>query len=323
LSSFIGTLSTTSHPTDLITGALALSALATFGLGLLLARGDRRRRRGAGVAFLVTTFLAAGSAAYFVQLDFLINTLQDQAPGILIAVVAVLVAAGLRRVLPAVATQIGLVLSIAALGGAILSWVKSIVYPTYLGDGFSTNPAPLPAEPVGLIVVAAAWWLLVALGLGLLALFEARHQAADPAAGHRAATTRFLAGIVAVVGVWIELTANGSLGEDLYGRLIEPWTADLVLLVLAAVLLERAFRRDSTAFVLPAAFALILAMTDFNFSYLAESTYVGLLIEGGILLAVGFVGDRVRRRLGRSGSGPDIGGLGPPADHEVATIQDL
>ena len=53
-----------------------------FGLGVLLLRGDRRRRRGAGVAFLVTTFLAAGSAGYFVQLDFLRNALPDQAPGI-------------------------------------------------------------------------------------------------------------------------------------------------------------------------------------------------------------------------------------------------
>ena len=76
------------------------------------------------MAFLATTFLAAGSAAYVVQMDFLRNTLQDQAPRVLIAVVAVVVAAGLRRVLPAVATQVGLVLSLTGLAGAILSWVQ-------------------------------------------------------------------------------------------------------------------------------------------------------------------------------------------------------
>lgn len=321
---FIGTLSTTSHPTDFMTGALALSALIMFGLGLFLARGDRRRRRGAGVAFLVTTILAAGSAAYFVQLDFLRNTLQDQAPGILIAAVAVLVAAGLRRALPAVATQVGLVLSIAALGGAVLAWASEFVYPTDLGSGggYTTNPVPQPAEPVGLIVASAAWWLLVAFGLGLLALLEEHHQPTDPSAAHRAAITRFLAGTIAIIGASIELTASGSLGEDSYGRLIDPWVADVAIVVLAAILLERAFRRDSTAFVLPAALGLILAMTDFNFSYLAQSTYVGLLIEGAILLAVGFVGDRVRRRLSRSHQGSAIGGPRLPADNEAATIQD-
>ena len=100
-----------------------------------------------------------------------------------------------------------------------------------------------------------------------------------------------------MLGAASELTASGSLGGDEYGRLIEPWMADLAILAIAAVLLERAFRRDSTAFVLPAAIGLILAMTDFNFSYLAQSRSIGLLIEGGILLAVGFVGTRIRRRL--------------------------
>jgi hypothetical protein len=322
---FIGNLSMTSHPTEILTGALALSALVTFGIGLLLARGDRRRRRGAGIAFLATTFLAAGSAAYLVQMDFLRNTLQDQAPGVLIAVVAVVVAAGLRRVLPAVATQVGLVLSLAGLGGAILSWVQSIVYPTNFGSGggYTTNPAPTPAEPVGLVVAAAAWWLLLAFGFGLLALFEARHETSDQAAGHRAAATRFLAGIVAVGGAASELTASGSLGGDQYGRLIEPWIADLALLAIAAVLLERAFRRDSTAFMLPAAIGLILAMTDFNFSYLAQSTYVGLLIEGAILLMVGFIGSRLRGRLRGAGRIPTSDVPDPPAEPQVATIQDV
>lgn len=321
---FIGSLSTTSHPTDFLTGALGLSALATFGLGLVLARGDRRRRRGAGVLFLVTTFLAAGSAAYFVMLDFLRNTLQDQAPGVLIAAVAVIVAAALRRVLPAVATQVGLVLSLAGLAGAILSWVRSIAYPSNFGSGggLTTNPAPIPAEPVGLVVAAALWWLLVAFCLGLLALFEARHEATDPEAARRASTTRFLAGIIAVGGAANELTHSGSLGGGDYGRLLEPWMADLALLAIAAVLLERAFRRDSTAFVLPAAIGLILALTDFNFSYLAESTYVGLLIEGGILLAVGFIAGRLRQRLRGAGRPPAAGIADPQADPPVATIQD-
>jgi len=318
---FIAELSSTSHPTEILAGALALSALAMFGFGLFLARGDRRRHRAAGIAFLVTTFLAAGSAAYVVQTDVLRNTLQDQAPGVLIAFVAVLVAAGLRRALPAVATQVGLILSLIALWGAYNAWAQSILYPTDFGDGVGYVPNAAP-EPAWLILAAAGWWLLLALGLGILALYEARREAVDNGARNRAATTRFLAGLVAVLGVTTQLTSSGSLGGDQYGRLIEPWIADLALLAIVAVLLERAFRRGSTAFVLPAAIGLILAMTDFNFSYLAQSRSIGLLIEGGILLAVGFVGTRIRRRLGRSGAGPAAPAPDPPPAVPVATIED-
>ena len=320
----IAELSSTSHPTEILVGALAASAIAMFGLGLFLARGDRRRHRAAGIAFLSTIVLAAGAAAYLVQIDALRNTLSDQAASVVIAAVTALVAGGLRRVLPAVAPQVGLVLSIVGLGGAMLSWVSSIVYPTDLGSagGYTTQIGPQAAEPVGLILAAAAWWLMMAFGLGLLALYEARREAIDAGARYRAASTRFLAGLVAVLGAASELTSSGSLGGDQFGRLIEPWMADLAILAIAAVLLERAFRRGSTAFVLPAAIGLILAMTDFNFSYLAQSRSIGLLIEGGILLAVGFVGTRLRRRLGRSGAGPTAAVPNTPPAMPVATIED-
>lgn len=127
---------------------------------------------------------------------------------------------------------------------------------------------------------------------------------------------------MAVLGAAGELTSSGSLGGDQYGRLIEPWLADLALLAIAAVLLERAFRRDSTAFVLPAAIGLILAMTDFNFTYLAQTRSIGLLIEGGILLAVGFVGSRIRRRFGRSSPRPP-GPTPSLPQSPVGTIEDL
>jgi hypothetical protein len=298
---FIGTLVAGSHPDAVLTGGMTLAALITFGIGVFLARGDSRRRRGAGVAFLTTTFLAAGAAAFLVQMDVLRNTLQGQAPGVLIALVAVTVAAGLRRLLPAVITQFGLLVAFAGLAGAILSWFQSVVFPTNPGDG-PCCPQPTP-EPVSLLIVGAAWWLLAALGLGLLAIAEARQADADPAAGRRVALTRFSAGLVAVAGVASSLAQSGYRGNDTYGRILEPWLADLAILAVALVLVERAFRRDSTAFILAAAIGLIIALTDFNFSYLAQSTYIGLLIEGVILLAVGFGGDGLRRRLSAGESG--------------------
>lgn len=287
----------------ILTGGLTLAALVLFGLGVFLAGGDGRRRRGAGIVFVMTTTLAAGAAAFFVQLDFLINRLQGQAPGILITIVAVAVAASLRRLLPAVTTQFGLIAALAGLAGAILAWFQELVYPVSSFGAPTLTPTFGPPEPVGLLLAAAAWWLLVGLGLGILGMVEARHAQADPAAARRAAITRFWAGLVTVAGVASALTQTGSTGGGSYGRLLEPRIADLAILGLAAVLVGLAFRRDSSAFILSGAIGLIVGLTDFNFSYLAQSTYVGLLIEGAILLAVGFAGNRLRRRFDRSRGG--------------------
>lgn len=301
---FLARVAGTDDRDAILTGGTAVAAVAMFGLGVVLAGGDRRRRRGAGVAFLVTTALAAGAAGFLVQLDFLRNTLQGAAPGILIAGVAVAVAIGLRRLLPAVSTQSGLVFALTGLAAAVLSWLQELVHPSDLNGGFSTDGSFPTPEPVGLVLFAGAWWLLVALGLGIIGLYEARTVDADGASSRRAAMTRFWAGLVAVAGLASALTLSGELGDGLYGRVLEPWIADVAILALAAILTERAFRRGSNAFVLAAAIGLIIALTDFNFSYLSESTDVGLLIEGGILLAVGFAGDRLRRRLDRSGGVP-------------------
>ena len=78
------------------------------------------------------------------------------------------------------------------------------------------------------------------------------------------------------------------------------------MLVLAAVLVERAFRRDATSFIYAAALGLIVALTDFNVSYLSNSTEIALLIEGLILLGVGVAADRLRRRIGQSGDTPPV-----------------
>lgn len=185
----------------ILTGGLTLAALAMFGLGSFLASGNRRRRRGAGIAFLAATTMAAGAAAFLVQLDFLRNTLQEEAPGILIAVVAVVVAASLRRVLPAVVTQLGLLVALTGLAGAVLAWFQNLIYPFHVGGGYTLNPVPRPPFPLGLVLAAGIWWLFVALGLGLLGRVEARHPEADGAGLRRAALTRFWAIFIAVLGL--------------------------------------------------------------------------------------------------------------------------
>ena len=85
---------------------------------------------------------------------------------------------------------------------------------------------------------------------------------------------------------------------------MEPWVGDLALLVLSAILVERAFRRDATSFIYAAALGLMIALSDFNLTYLSDTTEAALLFEGLILLAVGFAADRLRRRIGRDGAQP-------------------
>jgi hypothetical protein len=293
---FLARIAGTSDRDAILTAGTAVAAIVMAALGRFLMNGDARRRRAAGVAFLAAVGLIAGAAEFLVQL----LGVQGAVTGIVVALLTVAAAVLLRLVLPAVTTQLGLVGGLTGLAVAVMGWIQSVLVGDFNGGGFTTDQAFAPAEPVAFVLLSAALWLVVALGLGLLGLFEARTGRTDPAAARRAAMTRFYAGLVGVIGLATAVTHNGSLGNGEYGRTLAPWIGDVALLVFAAVLVERAFRRNANAFIVAAGAGLIVALTDFNFSYLSQSTDLGLLIEGAILLAVGFAGDRLRRRLGRS-----------------------
>jgi hypothetical protein len=299
---FLGRIAGEPYREVTLYGGLTLAALVMFGLGTWLAPRDRRSRRGAGVAFLTVTLLAAGAAEFLVQADFLRNRLQWEAPGVLVAGIAVAVAIGLRRLLPAVATQLGLLAALTALAAAVLAWLGWLVHPVYFGGGYTPDPVVPAPEPVGLVLVAGAWWLLVVLGLGLLSRFEARQGEADPGASRRASVTRSWAAFVAVGVLASALASSGNLGGGHYGRLLEPWIADVALIALAVVLVERTFRRGSIALLFAAAVATVLALSDLDFSYVSVPTGGRLSIEAAIVLATGFVADQLRRRVdsGRS-----------------------
>ncbi|HKG19947.1 MAG TPA: hypothetical protein VKB00_09420, partial [Candidatus Limnocylindrales bacterium] len=155
-------------------------------------------------------------------------------------------------------------------------------------------------DPALLAVVAAAWWIALAIIVGLIGLHEADSVDDDPAAGRRAALTRLIAGLIVVIGVANSVMRTDLLSTGDYGRVIAPWLGDVLVLVVAGVLVERALRRDASTFVYAAALGLMIALSDFNFSYLSTTTEVGLLIDGVILLAAGFAADRVRRRINRA-----------------------
>jgi hypothetical protein len=197
-----------------------------------------------------------------------------------------------------VLTQAAVLGSVVVLAQAVLAFLDEQVF--HLASG---EPGSGVGSPLTLIVLSAAFWLVIATGIALLGLREARagDRSGDRAAYRRAALTRFWAGITAVVGLSTAVTRTGTLPNGEWGRFLEPIFAELALVVLAAVLVERAFRRNATSFMYAAALALIVALTDFNISYLAGSTEIALLVEGLILLGVGLAANQLRGRIG-SGS---------------------
>ena len=284
-----------------VTAGLLIAAIVLGAVGLILRRGDARRRRAAGMAFLATILYATGAAAGLIS-DL---NLAGSAQALILATVAVAVATVGRRLHAALLTQFGLIASATAFGGLFLAWLRDVVAPANFNE--SGQPIGSQPDPLIMIAVSAGVWLLVAVGLGLLALRETADRSADAAAAvRRAALTRIWAGIVAIGGLASSLSRSDLLSNGDYGRIVAPWIMDVILLGVAAVLLERAFRRDSAAYLLAAGLGLITALTDINFSYLSSASDVGLLIEGALLLAVGFAADRLRRRLpgGRSTIGP-------------------
>jgi hypothetical protein len=254
---------------------IAAAVLAT--LGVRLGRGDERGSRAAGVAFVLVASYVGIAAAAFADLA----GLDWPASGVVASAAALAVAAVLRIVHPSVLTQAGALGWITALAASMLAWLQVTIFPENISPetGLSTTTGP---DPILLVLASAAWWLVTAVIIALIGLREARAAAreGDPEAGRRAAVSRFWAGLTAVVGLATAVTRSAVHADGAYGRVLEPWIGDLALLVLAAVLVERAFRRDATSFIYAAALALVVALTDFNVSYLSASPEVALLVEG-------------------------------------------
>ncbi len=305
-----------------------LAAVGLIVLGLVLRRGDARRSRAAGVAFLVGLgYLAVGVAALIGPSRF-----APEETALIVAGVVLAVAVVLRAIQPAVLTQIGLLAAVTGLAGAILIWLQATYFPSPPFAIDVSGAAVKRPDPLILLVLSAAWWLASAAVIGLIGLRESiAADRGNEAAARRAALSQFWAGLLAVAGLASAVThTDYDYATDQSGRVLVAWLGELSILVLALILLERAFRRDSTAYVYSAALGMIVALTDFNFTYLSGSTEVGLAIEGAILLAVGLAADRLRRRIGRAGPtgpGATLAAAATPAASAAAavapTIEDL
>jgi hypothetical protein len=301
-SSFISRATGPSGQPEAVAGIMALLAAAVLGgLGLRLRRGSERGSRAAGVAFILASSYVGVAAITFASSA----SVAFPAAGVLASGAALAVALGLRSIHPSILTQVGVLSWMTALAASALAWVQVTLFPEHLSDTTGL-PTTSGLDPIVLALASAAWWLAMAVFVALIGLREARRAArdGDAAAARRAAVSRFWAGLTAVIGLAMAITSSGDLGAAGYGRVLQPWIGDLALLALSAVLIERAFRRDASSFIYTAALGLIVALTDFNVSYLSGSSEVALVIEGLILLGVGFVADRLRRRVGRHGAEP-------------------
>ena len=311
-SSFMGRTAAGSGDAEVVLGVMALIAAgALAGLGLALRGRDERASRAAGVAFLLaTSYVAAAAVSFSAGAG-----IEWPVLGVVSSAVALVVAIVLRTVHPAVLTQLGVLAWLTTLAGSVLAWIQDAFFTQGFSDttGLPTTSGP---DPIILVIGSAVWWLAVAVAIALVGLREARlgDRNGDPAALRRAAVSRFWAGLTAVVGLSTAVTRS-AFSDGEYGRVLEPWVGVVALLVLSAVLVERAFRRDATSFIYAAALGLIVALTDFNLSYLSDSTEVALLIEGIILLGVGVAADRLRRRVGQPGA--ESPPLQPPAGEPV------
>jgi hypothetical protein len=102
---------------------------------------------------------------------------------------------------------------------------------------------------------------------------------------------------VAVLGLALAVRLEDGPREYQMVRVVSPWLGDLAILLLCAVLIGLAFRRDATGYLWAAAVGVVIALTDLNVTYTAGNTWVALLLEGAILLAVGVLADRLRRMI--------------------------
>jgi hypothetical protein len=283
----------------ILVAGMAVPAAVFAAIGVVLHGRSQRLSRAAGVVLLLSVGLVQGGVTLNADI------VADGAVTLLAGAVAGLAAAiAYRWYHPSVLTQIAVLATITGVVQSSLGLINEQLNPA--GAVFGTSFATLGIRGAA---IASAAWLGCALVIGLIALLEDRGS--DAPAARRAALTRFWAGVVAVVGV-ATATMRTEFDDAGSHRVTEPWIADLIVLAVSAVLLERAFRRESGAYVLAAALGVVIALTDFNFSYFAEAsgTEVALLVEGLLLIAIAFAAERVTRRVTRRR--PDEG-EGPPA----------
>lgn len=264
-------------------------AIAFAVIGMLARGGSPQLGRAAGVSFAIATIHAYG------LFDRIIGPGYVDSGAIVVAGLTLAVAATFRRLHPAVTTQLTLVGTALFLATVIFRWLTAELFGP---DSYQRSDSEASASAL----LTIGWWLAWAVGLGLLARLEWRvgddappsSNPDEEARARRARVTRLIAGLAAVFGA-----TAGAMVSNSNGRALPAWLGDLDILFVSGVLLAIAIRFGALAYLLPAALGFIVALTDLNSQYVMERTGIGtaLVLEGGILIATGFVAERLRRMM--------------------------
>jgi hypothetical protein len=288
-----------SQPANLVDQSIRwlVPAVAFAIIGLIGRGGSPRLGRAAGVAFAIATIHAYG------LFEGVLRPGYPDVAEVAVAGLTVLVAASFRRLQPSVLTQLTLVGALLLLAAVSFRWLSGVVF------GVDTYDRPSP-ETTARALMTMAYWLIVALVLGLLARLEWRIGDDAPpstnpdedARARRGRITRLIAGLTAVFAVTAGAMVSGS-----EGRALPAWLGDLAILAVSGILLAIAIRFGALAYLLPAALGLIVALTDLNSQYVVERTGIGaaLVVEGLILMGTGLVAERLRRVMARRRLPPD------------------
>ena len=298
----------------LLVAGMAVPAAVFFVIGLVLHGRSARLSRAAGVAFLVSVgFVASGVDAQRRDRGRRRGDESSRAPW----------PASPRRLAyrwyhPAVLTEVALLAAITAVVQASLGCSPS--GSTRLGAAFGGSFGAFDIRGPSSRSLA---WLACAVLIGLIALLEARtgSRGRRPASGARP----ILGGYRRRSPAWRRPSCGPTFdGAGIAHRVIEPWIADVIVLAVSAVLVERAFRRESAAYVVAAALGVVVALTDFNATYVAPTSgiEIALLVEGLLLIGIALGAERIRRRVRDSPPSEPGGDVGPPPPGEADSSPD-
>jgi hypothetical protein len=275
------------------TGSL-IPGIALGVLGFVLAHRPVPMTRAAGIAWLISS-LELGVAAFFaMEARHPANWYGSEPIDALVGAAVGLGAACVYRLaLPAMATQIGVIVGMIATAWCTMTWADETLFGSR-ADGTAT------ASDAELLRVAltAAWWWLVAAVLGTLAYAEARSRA--PGSTRRADLARFAAAMTAVLGTTMAVMITRPWTE--YGggeRVLEPAVGVALLLAVSAVLAGLALLRGSSAYLWPAALGVLIGFSDLNATYVVDEAGLGpaLFLEALILFGVAGLTAAARRRI--------------------------
>jgi hypothetical protein len=275
-----------------IAAGVAAAGFVAAGYALRTGAGGRARASAALLLF-------GGVQAWWSGLLLLDAVISDpDLRGVVASLVWLGIALLAGRAAVGLATRAGVLAASSASAWTAAGLAGAWLFPAPPDDqGFAVAGDPLRT------LLLFAWFAVVGTALGWFAEREAAGATDDPSHWRRLTLTRFWAAMTVVVGGSTAVLGWGFAG----GRGLAPFLGDALLLTGSGAIAVFALRVGSFAYLLPVGLAVLIALTDLNGTYVVASTGLGgaLLLEGLVLIAVGWGIEMLRRRLAARGADRD------------------